>query len=136
MGRKKKEFNTEEYREILKKDKSGHYVPNAILLAELIKCKENDELSEDAALMFTAIATKLSMRLKYTNPSDREDCISSAVLDCVLYWRNFDVEKTDNAFAYITSICSNGFAKGWRKLGKKDLPDSNRLPLSDSVYSI
>jgi hypothetical protein len=67
MGRKKKEFNTEEYREILKKDKSGHYVPNAILLAELIKCKENDELSEDAALMFTAIATKLSMRLKYTN---------------------------------------------------------------------
>ena len=45
-------------------------------------------------------------------------------------------EKSLNAFSYITQICVNGFQKGWRKLGKLNLPDSKKVSLSDNIYSI
>ena len=119
-----------------KKNTSGHYVKNADLLAEIKKSRESGELTETCALMFKQIATKLSSKLKYNNPMDREDCISSAVLDCIRYWRNFNPEISDNAFAYITSVCRNAFAKGWRQLGKIQCPDSMRVPISDDIYSL
>ena len=119
-----------------KNNTSGHYVKNADLLDEIKKSRESGELTETCALMFKQIATKLSSKLKYNNPMDREDCISSAVLDCIRYWRNFNPEISDNAFAYITSVCRNAFAKGWRQLGKIQCPDSMRVPISDDIYSL
>ena len=86
--------------------------------------------------MFLQIATKLSKMLKYTNDDDRDDCIYHAVSDCISYFNDFNPEKTKNAFAYITSICTNGFAKGWRKLGKMKFPDASMLSLSDNIYSL
>lgn len=135
MGRRKKEVDLES---ISVEDliSSKHYVNNNELREELIICKAQDELTEKAVLMFQQIATRLSTKLKYTNPMDREDCISQAVLDCMMYWRNYNPEKSLNAFSYITQICVNGFQKGWRKLGKLNLPDSKRVSLSDNIYSI
>ena len=115
---------------------SSHYVKNADLRAELIKSKEQDELTPEAVAMIIQIATKLSNRLHYVNPDDKEDCIQYAILDCISYWRNYDPAKSDNAFAYITSICRNGFAKGWRALGYMKMPQSSRLSLADNIYSI
>ena len=43
-----------------KKAASSHYVKNADLLAEIIKSKQQDELTEEAAKMFVQIATKMS----------------------------------------------------------------------------
>lgn len=119
-----------------KKDGSTHYVRNADLLAEIMKSKEQDKLTDEAAKMFVQIATKMSTMLKYNNPDDREDCISAAVLDCLRYWRNFDPTITKNAFAFFTSVIRNGYAKGWRQLGKMQCPDSLRVPISDDIYSI
>ena len=119
-----------------KKSVKTHYVRNADLLAEILKSKEQDELTEEAAKMFVQIATKMSSMLKYNNPADREDCISSAVLDCLRYWRNFNPDITKNAFAFFTSVIRNGYAKGWRQLGKMQCPDSLKIPISDDIYSI
>jgi len=119
-----------------KKDPSSHYVKNADLLAELKKCKETGELSTEAVLMFQQIATKMSSKLKYNNEMDREDCIAFAVLDCIRYWKNFDPDVSTNPFAYFTSMCKNGFAKGWRALGKMQCPDSLCVPISDDIYSL
>ena len=120
----------------VKKSSTGHYVRNADLLAEIKKSRERGELTTEAVLMFQQIATKLSTKLKYNNPDDREDCISAAVLDCIRYWSNFNPDVSENAFAYITSVCRNGFAKGWRQLGKIQCPDSLRISLSDGIYSL
>ena len=119
-----------------KKSSDSHYVKNSILREELKKCKEQDMLTNEAVNMFTQIATKLSAGIKYNDPEDRKDCIAYAVLDCVRYWRNFDPDVSENAFAYITSICRNGFAKGWRALGKMKCPDSLVISLSDNLYSL
>ena len=120
----------------VKKSTAGHYVKNADLLAELKKSREQGELTTEAVIMFQQIATRLSSKLKYNNPADREDCISAAVLDCIRYWKNFDPDVTENAFAYITSICRNGFAKGWRQLGKIQCPDALCVSVSDEIYSL
>ena len=111
MGRKRKEVNLDD---ISSKDlmSSRHYVNNNELREELIRCKASGELTEKAILMFQQIAKRLSTKLKYTNPMDREDCISQAVLDCIMYWHNYTPEKSLNAFSYITQICVNGFQKG------------------------
>lgn len=119
-----------------KRDPNSHYVKNADLLAEWKRCKEADEVSNELASMFMQIATKMSSKLKYNNEQDREDCISTAVLDCMRYWKRYDPNITENAFAYFTSVCKNGFAKGWRGLGKMACPDSKCIPISDEIYSI
>jgi len=115
-----------------------HYVKNKDLYDEIMYCKEhNNGLATDKlANMFINIASKLSNCLNYNNPDDREDCIYFAVADCIKYFNDFDPTVTKNAFAYITSICSNGFAKGWRALGKMKCPDSMVVSLSDNIYSI
>lgn len=119
-----------------KKPASGHYVKNSELLAELKKSKEQGELTTEAVLMFKQIAERLSVKLRYNNPADREDCISSAVMDCIRYWQNFNPDVSENAFAYITSVCKNGYAKAWRQLGKMKFPDSMCVPITDEIYSI
>lgn len=119
-----------------KEGTSSHYVKNSELREEMIRCKEKGETSEKLALMFQQIATRLSSKLKYNNPMDREDCISAAVLDCLKYWWNYNPEVSDNAFAYITSICTNGFAKNWRSFQKIKFPDSIMISLSDNIYSL
>lgn len=44
--------------------------------------------------------------------------------------------KKPNPFAYFTELCKNGIAKGWRELGYMDMPFSNRVYISDSIYSL
>lgn len=119
-----------------KKSSDSHYVKNSVLREELIKCRDQDKLTDEAVSMFTQIATKLSASIKYNEPEDRKDCIAYAILDCVRYWRNYDPSVSENAFAYITSVCRNGFAKGWRALGKMKCPDSQVISLSDDIYSL
>lgn len=114
-----------------------HYVKNSVLYEEMCKCIEAGECSNTLCDYFYNIATKLSSRMRYTDDEDRADCIQTAVMDCVKYYNRFDPTITKNAFAYITSICTNGFAKGWRSLGKMKCPDSIRLSIStDNLYSL
>lgn len=125
-----------------------HYVRNIDLYNEIVWCKKNNTnydaslgkevvlASDKLASMFLQIASKLSNKLMFPSQEDREDVIYTAVGDCIKYFDNFDPEVSKNAFAYITSICTNGFAKGWRALGYMKLPAALRLSLSDNLYSL
>ena len=122
---------------VAKKPASAHYVMNSVLIAEIIKCNNEDRLSEELVRMFYQIAEKLSMKIMYNDPEDRKDCIATAVMDCVLYWKNFNPETSTNGFAYITSICKNGFAKGWKRMEKMKFPDSACIPInSNNIYNL
>ena len=67
------------------------------------------------------LANRAVERLYFRDYRDKEDCIQSALVDCVKYWRNFDPTKSDppNAFAYFTQMCKNGYAKEWKKIHRK-----------------
>lgn len=137
MGRKRKVVNLDEFMNKMRSP-DGCYVPNSLLLEEWKKSHELGKPTEVLGIMFMSIATKLSHAVKYKYDEDREDCISRAVMDCLLYWDRFNPDKseTPNPFAYFTELCKNGLAKGWNELGYMDLPFSKRLSVSDNIYSI
>lgn len=120
-----------------KRKKRPAYVRNADFLVALAESREQDELTPEAIEMITKIATRASQRLIYQDEEDRKDCISFAISDCYMYWRNFDPEKSQNPFAYFTQVCKNGFAKAWRRLGKYHFPNSVMVRIDhDNLYSL
>jgi len=115
---------------------STHHVKNKDLREEIIKSKELDELTPAALDMFILMAQKFSHKMTYIYIEDKEDCISFAIMDCYLYWRGYDPEKSLNAFAYYTQIIKNGFAKGWRKL-HGHMPYSTKISINqNSIYNL
>jgi hypothetical protein len=104
-----------------KKKGDTHYINNKDFTADIIACKKKGELSEFTVNCFISLANRAVDRLYFKDYRDREDCIQSAILDCLKYWKSFDESKMaiPNAFAYFTQICKNGYAKEWKKIHKK-----------------
>lgn len=129
-----------------KKRGDKHYVNNKEFTEAIIECKKTGELSPFVIKCFISLANRAVNKMYYEDYRDREDCIQSALLDCLKYWKSFDHTKTDtpNAFAYFTQVCKNGYAKQWKAIHKKTgLDDSEPLEflsLSTSgdgaIYSI
>lgn len=110
------------------------YVKNSELLKEIIISKEQKKLTPSALNMLMRIANESNKKLRYRNPLDKEDCISSAIEDLLRYWDRFDPTKSSNAFAFYTQMCKNGYGKGWKKLHPEGF--DNSLSLSqDNVYN-
>ena len=115
------------------------YLNNRDLLDQIVLSKELDELTPKALEFLMLLADKCSMKLTYRNPEDRQDCIAYAYMDLYRYWRNFNPEKSTNAFAYFTEIAKTRFAKGWNKLHPniEDLTVSiNGSADSEGIYTI
>jgi hypothetical protein len=129
-----------------KKKGDTHYINNKEFTADIIECKKAGELSNYTVNCFISLANRAVDRLYFKDYRDREDCIQSAILDCLKYWKSFDETKMaiPNAFAYFTQICKNGYAKEWKKIHKKTGldPDDTLEFISistsgeNSVYSI
>ena len=107
-----------------------YYINNRDFTNEIIRCKygylneetgyqhKAGELSPKAIEYFVLLANRTIDRLHFSNPLDREDCIQSALLDLLRYWKKFNEEKSTNAFAYFTQIVKNGYAKEFKKIHK------------------
>jgi len=111
------------------------HVKNKDLREQLIISKQQNELTKEALDMIILMAHKFSNNFTYMYQEDKEDCIAFAIMDCYMYWRGYDPEKSQNAFAYITQIVKNGMSKSWRRLRK--CPKSKQISISSSnIYSI
>jgi hypothetical protein len=129
-----------------KKRGDTHYINNKEFTQGIIECKQKGELSKFVVECFISLANRAVDRLYFRDDRDREDCIQSAILDCLKYWKSFDETKMaiPNAFAYFTQICKMGYAKEWKKIHKKTGLDQDEvlefISIStsgeNSVYSI
>lgn len=91
--------------------KSGHYLSNKKLLAEIAKCKANNNiLSNELALALKEIADKASYRFCW-NTRYIEDQQGDALLRLCENWMKFDESKYSNAFAYYTEICKMSYIR-------------------------
>ena len=98
----------------IKVNKEGkEYVSNPFLFKEIMRSKEQDELTSDAVQMLLLMIENISAKKTYKDKEVEKDCKQQAMLDCLQYWRGFDPEKSNNPFAYFTSVITNGLAKGW-----------------------
>lgn len=119
--------------------KNKNYLKNKDLYAEIVKSLEQDELTVKARNMLMLLAQRAIGKMTYTNPEDRKDCLASAYLDLMKYWKSFN-PKYKNAFAYYTEMAKRGFAKGWNKIYPKKYKGTIRLNSGgendDGLYSI
>ena len=99
-----------------------NYVNNADLLAAmkeyLAACAEADEQDKEVPQdpryvgnCIFEIATRLASRPNFSGYSFKEDMIMDGVENCLQYIRNFNPEKSTNAFAYFTQIIWYAFIR-------------------------
>jgi len=129
-----------------KKKGDVHYINNKEFTQDIIECKKTGELSKYSINCFISLANRAVDRLYFRDYRDREDCIQSAIIDCLKYWKSFDETRSvmPNAFSYFTQVCKNGYAKEWKKIHKKTGLDpedtlefiSLNMNGENSVYSI
>ena len=92
-----------------KRDKSAFYLKNSDIILEMKMYKETGIVSENLGKMIVRIASNYSNIGSFSGYTWKEDMISEAVLTCLKYLHNFDIEKSNNPFAYFTTISKHAF---------------------------
>lgn len=101
---------------------SKHYVKNADFLEALIKYREACEKAKESnqeeppipnyiGECFFKIAEHLSRKPNFISYSFRDEMISDGIENCLMYFRNFNPEKSKNPFAYFTQIIYYAFLR-------------------------
>ena len=112
------------------KKKPEHYVNNkdftaavAEYVIQIKKAKEAEKtpprMSEYIGECVYKIATRLSTRPNFINYTYRDEMICDAIENCIQYLGNFNIEKSSNAFAYVTQICYYAFLRRIQKEKKQ-----------------
>ena len=102
--------------------KPKHYVNNADFLEALIEYKKNcveaKEIGKEDPQIpnyigecFLKIAEHLSRKPNFFSYSFRDEMISDGIENCLMYFRNFDPDKSKNPFAYFTQIIYFAFLR-------------------------
>jgi len=102
--------------------KSNHYVNNTDFLKALIdyrvKCdhakkkgKQDPQIPNYIGECFHKIADHLSRKPNFISYSFRDEMIADGIENCLMYFRNFDPEKSKNPFAYFTQIIYYAFLR-------------------------
>lgn len=101
---------------------SEHYISNATLLDALVeyrkavrRAKRNNEekpvLPDYIGECILKIADRLSRKPNFYSYTFRDEMISDAVENCLLYVDNFDPNKSKNPFSYFTQIIYYAFLR-------------------------
>ena len=93
----------------MSRKRGKYYISNDELLKEVILYRETGRASENLGSMLIMVAENFSTKGNFSGYTWRKDMVSEAILTCLKYLKNFDPEKSTNAFAYITQIYNNSF---------------------------
>ena len=89
-------------------------VTNAEFLSEILKSKENEQLTDNTVNMFIEISKEVLNRYPILDDF-KEDCLAYAVEKSVELWKGFNIERTTNAIAYFTQIIKCSIASNQLK---------------------
>lgn len=102
--------------------KTKHYINNADFLKALIDyraaCDEAKRNNKQDPIVpnyigecFIKIAEHLSRKPNFISYSFRDEMIADGIENCIMYFRNFNPEKSTNPFAYFTQIIYFAFLR-------------------------
>ena len=105
-----------------------HYVDNQKFYQEIIAHKkkvkearekglEDPKLSNYIGECIWKIANKLSCKPCFLNYSYRDEMISDAIENCILYFNDYDPDRGSNPFAYFTQVIYFAFL---RRINKEE----------------
>lgn len=89
--------------------KKINYLSNKNILEQLRLSNENNQATDELCRMFIRLAHRLSSKGNFVSYSFREEMESEGVLHMFSAWHKFDVEKSQNPFAFFTQVCKNAF---------------------------
>ena len=96
---------------------SALYIDKKELLDEVIACQANDNtMSQNLQKMMILLVDRVGTKFSYIKEEDREDCKGEALLHLFTNWHQFDIQKTENIFAYLTQIVMNGYHTGFVRM--------------------
>ena len=121
--------------------KQNHYVNNADFLAALIKYHEDCAIAKKENTQepdipnyvgecFLKIAEHLSRKPNFFSYSFRDEMISDGIENCLMYFRNFDPDKSKNPFAYFTQIIYFAFL---RRIQKEKKQQATKYKLMENI---
>jgi hypothetical protein len=102
--------------------KQKHYINNADFLKALVEFKERKKINPNEPIpnyigeCWMKIAEGLSHKPNFINYTYREEMISDGIENCLMYFNNFNPDKSNNPFAYFTQIIYYAFL---RRIGKE-----------------
>jgi len=110
--------------------KPVHYVNNPDFLEAVKKYKKQvaeaeacgdpkPQISNYLGECILKIATKLANRPNFINYSYKDDMILDCIENCIMYFDNFDPEKSSNPFSYFTQIIYYAFLRRIEKEKKQ-----------------
>lgn len=79
--------------------------------------KERPMIPEYAGHCIKEIANRFSQKYSYRDYSFRDEMISDAIENCIMYFHDFNPEKSKNPFAYFTQITYYAFL---RRIAKEE----------------
>lgn len=92
-----------------RKKKEKGYLSNKEMFEELIICQKMNVVSDKLGKMFIILATRYSTKPNFSGYSYRSELVNSGIVACVAALHKFDSNKSENPFAYFTSINHNAF---------------------------
>jgi hypothetical protein len=107
------------------KKKTREYVNNADFVKSLIDYKKRKELNPNEPIpnyigeCWMKIAEGLSHKPNFINYPHREEMIGDGIENCLMYFDNFNPDKSKNAFAYFTQIIYYAFLRRIQKEKKQ-----------------
>jgi len=107
-----------------------HYINNADFCKALVDYKEEVALAKKESRpkpiipnyigeCFMKIAEGLSHKPNFINYTYRDEMIADGIENCLMYFENFDPQKSNNAFAYFTQIIYYAFLRRIQKEKKQ-----------------
>jgi hypothetical protein len=110
--------------------KSNHYINNPDFLKALIDYRDACNLSKEQGKddppipnyigeCFYKIADHLSRKPNFISYSFRDEMIGDGIENCLMYFRNFNPDKSNNPFAYFTQIIYYAFLRRIQKEKKQ-----------------
>jgi hypothetical protein len=99
-----------------------HYINNADFCKALVDYKQSVQKAKEENLpkpvipnyigeCFMKIAEGLSHKPNFINYTYRDEMVADGIENCLMYFQNFNVDKSSNAFAYFTQIIYYAFLR-------------------------
>ena len=108
-----------------------YYVEPDEFHAEFELCKKLGSPSTKLMIMFEKIARGMSRTFFSINKIDTEAGISYAVTESWIKWKKYDINRSENIFAFFTTVISNDLKTYYNKLTKY----KNRNVSIDAIFA-
>lgn len=89
--------------------KKGIYLTNKVLLPAIIEAKEKGIMTNELAVMLQLLCSKYASKGNFVNYTYNTDMQGYAMMMLVRTWKSFDLNKSNNPFAFFTQCIKNSF---------------------------